>query len=94
MLELWRLQMRTARMMAEAQLVIGIRMLGMAGIVPSDAGETGRMVREKQAAFARSGMAMAGAMMTGKSPLQASGRGLTPIARTTRANAKRLTKRN
>lgn len=91
MLELWRLQMRTARMMTEAQTVIGMRMLGMAGLVPSDAGETTRMVREKQAAFAKSGMAVAGALMSGGSVAQAYGRGLTPIGRTTRANMVRLT---
>ena len=92
MLELWRLQMRAARMMSEAQTVIGMRMLGMAGLVPSEAGETTRMVREKQTAFARSGVAMANAMMTGRTPAQILARGLTPIGRTTRSNARRLSK--
>ena len=92
MLELWRLQMRTARMMAEAQTVIGLRMLGMAGLVPAEAGETTRMVTEKQTAFARSGLAVAGALMAGKSGAQAYGLGLAPIGRATRANAMRLTR--
>lgn len=79
-------------MMMEAQTVIGMRMLGMAGLVPADAGENARMVTEKQAAFGKSGMAMAGALMAGKSPTYAFGRGLTPIGRTTRSNSRRLTK--
>lgn len=93
MLELWRLQMRTARMMAEAQAVIAVRMLGMAGMLPSEAGETTRMITEKQAAFAQSGLAVAGAMLAGKTAMQAYGLGLTPIGRATRGNAARLLRR-
>lgn len=91
--ELWRLQMRTMRMMAEAQTVIGMRMLGVAGLVPAEAGENMRMVTEKQTAFAQAGMAMAGALMAGKTAAQAYGMGLTPIGRTTRANSLRLTRK-
>ncbi|WP_371153753.1 antifreeze protein [Jannaschia sp. 2305UL9-9] len=93
MLELFHLQMRTAQMMVEANTVIGLRMLGMAGVLPSDAGETSRMVSEKQKAFARAGAAASAAMIAGKTPLQAYGLALTPIGKTTRANAMRLTKR-
>ncbi len=93
MLELFRLQMRTAQMMAEAQTVIGIRMMGMAGILPSAKGENLRMISEKQNAFAQSGIAAAGALMTGKSIAQAYGLALAPIGRTTRANSLRLTTR-
>ena len=94
MLELWRLQMRTAQMMAEAQTVIWARMMGMAGLLPARADETTRMVTEKQAAFARSGLAVAGALIGGKTAAQAYGLGLTPIGRATRANARRLTRRS
>ncbi len=92
MLELLRLQMRTAQMMMEAQTVVGMRMLGMAGVLPAAKGENERMVAEKQRAFAQSGLAAAKALMAGKSPAQAYGLALTPIGRTTRANSKRLTK--
>ena len=93
MLELFRLQMRTAQMMAEAQTVIGIRMLGMAGVLPSAKGENQRMISEKQTAFAQSGIAAATALMAGKSLTQAYGLALTPIGRTTSANSRRLTTR-
>lgn len=85
-------QMRTAQMMLEAQTVVTLRMLGMAGVLPQTSDETRRMVSEKQAAFGQAGMAVAGALMAGKTPAQAYGLGLTPIGRTTRANAKRLSK--
>lgn len=93
MLELLRLQMRTMQMMAEAQTVIGIRMMGMAGIMPAARGENRRMIAEKQSAFALSGLAAARAMMAGKSMAQAYGLALAPIGRTTRANSRRLTAR-
>ena len=35
MMELFRLQMRTAQMLVEASSVINIRMLGMAGVISS-----------------------------------------------------------
>ncbi len=92
-MQLLALQMRTARMMMEAQTVIGMRMMGMAGMIPARPDETSRMVREKQAAFARAAMAGTGAFVTGGTPAQAYGRALAPIGRVTRANAKRLTKR-
>lgn len=93
MLELFRLQMRTARMLAEAQTVIGVRMMGLAGLMPSEEGEMQRMVAEKQTAFALSGLAAMRALMAGKTPAQAYGLALTPIGRTTRANSIRLTTR-
>ncbi|MGB3554732.1 MAG: antifreeze protein [Jannaschia sp.] len=92
MMDLWRLQMRTARMLAEAQLVIGLRMMGMAGIVPARADETRRMVTEKQTAFADAWRAGAVALATGQGMSRAYGRALTPVGRRTRANAARLTK--
>lgn len=92
MWELMNLQMRTARMMAEAQTVIAMRMLGLAGILPAAKGENRRMIAEKQAAYANAGMAAAGAMMAGATPLQAWSAALSPIGRTTRANSRRLTR--
>ena len=89
---LFRLQMQTARMLGEAQMVIGLRLLGMAGVLPAAKGENERMVAEKQAAFTKAGWAAATAMMTGQGAAQAYGRALAPIGRTTRANTRRLTK--
>ncbi|CTQ50871.1 antifreeze protein [Jannaschia donghaensis] len=92
MMDIFRLQMRTARMLVEAQSVIGLRMMGMAGMTSADPDETLRMVTEKQTAFAAAAMAGAGALLAGKTPTQAYGLALTPIGRTTRANSKRLGK--
>lgn len=91
--EMMRLQFATARMMAEAQTVIGLRMLGMAGVLPAAKGENARMVAEKQRAFTEAGWAATRSMMTGAGPMAAWGAALTPIGRTTRANSKRLSKR-
>ena len=92
MTEMMRLQFATVRMMAEAQTVIGLRMLGMAGVLPAAPMENARMVSEKQHAFSEAGMAAARAMMTGRGPLGAWSAALAPIGRTTRANSKRLSK--
>ena len=92
MTELMRLQWATARMMAEAQTVIGLRMLGMAGVLPAAKGENARMVAEKQKAFADAGVAATTAWMTGGGAVGAWNAALTPIGRTTRANSKRLSK--
>lgn len=93
MMDLFRLQQQTLTMMVEAQTVIGIRLLGMAGVLPAASGENMRMVTEKQTAFAQSGIAVMGALLAGKSPIQAYGEALAPIGRTTRANSRRLTRR-
>jgi len=85
--------MQTARMMVEAQTVIGLRMMGMAGAMPAAQGESMRMITEKQAAFASAWMAGAQAMLSGASPGQVYGRALAPVGRKTRANSERLTRR-
>ncbi|WP_139176614.1 antifreeze protein [Jannaschia faecimaris] len=78
-------------MLVEAQGVINMRMMGMAGLVPSHADEGLRMVAEKHTVFMESALAGTGALLAGKTPAQAYGLALTPIGRTTHANSKRLT---
>lgn len=92
MFDILALQMRTAQMMFEAQGVVNMRVLGMAGLVDSKPDETLRMVTEKQTVFVQSALAGAGAILAGKTPAQAYGLALTPIGKATRANSKRLTK--
>ena len=93
MMQQWmRLNLATAHMLSEAQTVVGLRMMGMAGLRPAAAGETVRMVTEKQAAFAEAGLAMTKALMRGAGPVAAMEAGLKPIGRTTRANSRRLSK--
>ncbi|MFO6463635.1 antifreeze protein [Jannaschia sp. KMU-145] len=92
MWDLIKLQMRTAHMLAEAQTVIGMRMLGMAGVLPATKGENLRMVTEKQTAFVDAGRAATMAMIAGATPVAVYSAALAPIGRTTRANSRRLTR--
>lgn len=87
-----RLGMDTTRMMAEAQMVITLRMLGMAGVIPASRVESARMVTEKVVAGQAAGMAMSKAAMAGASAPAIAAAGLKPIGRKTRANVRRLTR--
>ncbi len=87
------LSIRAGMMLGQAQMVMAMRMMGMAGAWNVTAAENKRMVDEKTAAAVESGAAMARAMLSGKGPVAVASAGLTPIARRTGANAKRLAKR-
>lgn len=91
--ELIRLSMQSGMMLAEANMVIAMRMFGMAGLWNTHPGETDRMVHEKADAAMASGAAMAKAMVAGKSPAAVALAGLRPLRAKTRANAARLSKR-
>lgn len=91
--ELIRLSMQSAMMLAEANMVIAMRMWGMAGMWKTHPGETDRMVQEKSDAAMASGAAMARAMVAGKSPAGVALAGLRPLRAKTRSNAARLSKR-
>jgi hypothetical protein len=91
--EAMRLSMRTGMMLAEANMVIGMRMLGMAGMWRVQPSENRRMVAEKQAAGAEAALAMGRAVMLGGSAARVLEAGLKPVARRTKANVKRLSHR-
>jgi hypothetical protein len=91
-LDLWRLSMDTGRMLAEAQIVITLRMMGMAGVIPASPGENARMVTEKVATAQAAGAAMAKAAMGGASAPAVAAAGLKHVGRRTRANVRRLSK--
>jgi hypothetical protein len=80
------------QMIAEANLVIALRMWGMAGAWKMAPGEKQRMVTEKVAAAQASGLAMAKAALSGATPGEVASAGLKPVRRRTRANAARLTR--
>lgn len=82
--------MQLAMMAAEAQMVISMRLLGMAGMWNVSAGEDRRMVAEKPLAFTRAAMAAWSAAMTGKGPEQIMAASIRPVRRKTRSNARRL----
>lgn len=90
--DLFGLSLRTGMMLGQANMVIAMRMMGMAGGWNVTPAENQRMVDEKTAAAVASGTAMMRAAMAGKGPVAVAEAGLAPVARKTRANAKRLSK--
>jgi hypothetical protein len=91
--QLMQLSFQTSLMLAEAQMVIGMRMMGMMGmwrVLPS---ENARMSSEKLTALSQSALASSRAVMAGKSPVQVAEAALKPVRRHTSANVKRLGRR-
>ncbi|WP_435259298.1 antifreeze protein [Thioclava sp. FR2] len=86
------LSIRTAMMLHEAQMVVGLRLMAMAGMWTVTPSENHRMVKEKLEAACESGMAASHAAMSGKRPAQVAEAALTPIARRTRSNVTRLSR--
>ncbi|WP_410216875.1 antibiotic ABC transporter [Paracoccus sp. (in: a-proteobacteria)] len=85
-----RLVSQFSRMAIEAQMVIGLRMAGMMGLMAQAPGEPFLMVAEKQAAASEAMFAMAKAGMKGASPERMMAVGLRPYGKRTRANSRRL----
>jgi hypothetical protein len=85
-----RLVMQFAQMAIEAQMVIGLRVAGMMGLMAQAPGEPFRMVAEKQAAASESLFAMASAAGKGASAERVMAAALRPYGKRTRANSRRL----
>lgn len=79
-------------LIAEANTVISLRVLGIAGILPAHHTENKRMAAEKAPAFAEAMVAGARAAMQGQSPERVALATMRPLRRRTRANVKRLSK--
>ena len=87
------LSMKTGMMLMEAQMVIAMRMMGMAGLWRVHPSENAMMSSEKVSALGQSAIATSQAIMTGKSPAFIANAALKPIARRTKSNVKRLAAR-
>lgn len=87
------LSLKTGLMLAEAQMVIGMRMLGMMGLWRVAPSETTRMSSEKLAALGQSAIATSQAVLTGQPPALIAEAALKPIRRRTRSNIRRLVRR-
>lgn len=87
------LSMKTGMMLMEAQMVIGMRMMGMAGLWRVLPSENARMSSEKLSAISQSAIATSQALLTGKSPALVAEAALKPVARRTKSNVKRLARR-
>ena len=81
-----------ARMMAEANLIVALRLWGLAGAWPMAANERARMVTEKTAAAQDAVRAAARAAAGGSGAGAIAAAAAKPVARRTRANAARLSK--
>ena len=78
---------------AQANTVMAMRVMGMAGLWNVTDREDARMWSEKPEAFQRSAMAATQAAMSGKRPDQIVYAALAPLDRKVGANFRRLTKR-
>lgn len=88
-----RLAVQSGMMLAEANMVIAMRMMGMGGMWRVTPSENARMVQEKSDAAIAAGAAMTRAMLAGQSPAKIALAGMKPVRAKTRANATRLAKR-
>ncbi|GAA6189269.1 antifreeze protein [Litorivita sp. NS0012-18] len=93
MMDVLRLSMQATALAAEAQSVIAMRMMGMAGFWSVTPHEKTRMMNEKTDAFTEAGFAVAHAAMRGARADQIVDAGIQPLRRKTKSNVKRLTKR-
>lgn len=91
--EAMRLALQSGMMLAEANMVIAMRVMGMGGMWRVTPAENVRMLQEKTDAAVASGAAMSRAIMAGQSPAKVALAGMKPVRDKTRANVSRLAKR-
>ena len=84
---------KTSQMMFEAQAVVTMRLMGMAGFWNVSPNEYSGMVLEKGDAIASSASAMQRETLAGGSPEDIFNAGAKPMQRKTSANYKRLSKK-
>ncbi|WP_439119267.1 antifreeze protein [Marivita sp.] len=92
-MDYWANAMQMGWVMAEAQGVIAMRVMGAVGFWSVPKTENSRMLNEKVFAFVKGSTDASLAAMTGKSPDVVAALAIKPIRQATRANHKRLTKR-
>ncbi|MGF1552235.1 MAG: hypothetical protein ACFBWO_07010 [Paracoccaceae bacterium] len=90
--EFWMAGYEAARLTAEANAVVGLRLMGMAGFWKMPNAEDDRMIAEKQAAFPRAAFAAGRAMAAGRDPVAAMRAAMRPLHAKTGANVKRLSR--
>jgi hypothetical protein len=82
--------LEASRIMAESQMVIGMRLAGLAGLWPMAQSETNRMMSEKLSAGLDSAHAALRTGMAGGNISDVAMAAMKPVRAKTRANAKRL----
>jgi len=92
MLPQFRLAFDTSTMLMQAQTVIALRLMGMAGVTRARPDENLRMVSEKVQAGQRAGTVAWLALLQGAAPVAIAQAALRPVGRATRADVRRLTR--
>ena len=92
-LDLWSNAMQAGFILAEANAVISMRLLGMAGMWSVSPSENARMVSEKVYASTRALTDASKIALSGGRVDEISSAAMKPIRQKTRANTKRLAKR-
>ncbi|SPH17384.1 hypothetical protein DEA8626_00902 [Defluviimonas aquaemixtae] len=91
--EFWRAAFLMGTIAVEAQVVIAMRLFGLAGMWHLGPSERRRMVAEKRAAIGDAWIASGRAALAGRGPFAQAGAALAPVRRRTKANRKRLTRK-
>mgnify|MGYP003707820909 CR=1 FL=1 len=91
--DLWRAGFEIGALALEAQAVIAMRMMGMAGLWPVTKSEGRRMILEKPEAFSNAAMAAAKRAIKGGRVDDVVSVATKSLTRKARANRKRLAKR-
>ncbi len=91
--DMWRVGSEMTRLGMEANAVIWMRMMGMAGLWNVSASEDERMLAEKPEAFRDAGMRAGLAAMGGAAPDKIVSAAIKPLTRKAAANRRRLAKR-
>lgn len=88
----WRAGLAMWTMMAEAQTVVALRVMGMCSVLPAFPRERHTMLAEKGPVFLESAIAAGRAAALGRGPVAVAEAAIRPIGRTTRSNVRRLTR--
>lgn len=80
-------------LMAEAQWVMTVRLMGLAGVLPLSQAERLRMVSEKGPAFGQAWLAAMAAAQAGQTVERVALAAMGPVGKATRANVRRLARR-
>lgn len=84
--------LRSAHLFAESQIVISLRLMGLAGVLPARPDELHRMVAEKGPAFLIAVSKAQTAALSGQSPHEITLAAMKPLTRKVRGNRRRLSR--